>query len=179
MTTSTFDNLNFGKYTYGRPEIYWSNENAVLKVGKFCSIASGVKVYLGGNHRIDWVSTYPFGHIHQDIFDLFNGEGHPSTKGDVTIGNDVWIGANVTIMTGVTIGDGAVIANNSHVVKNVEPYTLVGGNPAKLIKYRFSSEQIQKLLEIKWWDWEDEKINKFSPLLCDKNIDHFINSATI
>ena len=169
--------MSFGKYTYGQPEIHWKNDNAKLKVGNFCSIASNVNIYLGGNHRTDWVTTYPFGHIHQTIFDNFNGVGHPSTKGDVIIGNDVWIGANVTIMSGVTIFDGAVIANNSHVVKNVEPYSLVGGNPAKLIKYRFSQEQIEKLLQIKWWFWDDEKINKFTPLLCNNNIDEFIKSA--
>ena len=78
-------------------------------------------------------------------------------------------------MSGITIGDGAVIANNSHVVKNVEPYSLVGGNPAKLIKYRFTPEQIQKLLQIKWWYWDDEKINNYSYLLCNNNIDEFIN----
>jgi virginiamycin A acetyltransferase len=81
-------------------------------------------------------------------------------------------------MSGVTIGDGAVIANNSYVVKNVEPYSLVGGNPAKLIKYRFTKEQIEKLLEIKWWDWDDEKINDFTSLLCNENIDEFIQSST-
>jgi len=80
-------------------------------------------------------------------------------------------------MSGVTIGDGSVIANNSHVVNNVAPYSLVGGNPAKLIKYRFTQEQIEKLLEIKWWDWEDDKINEYSPLLCNTDIDDFINSA--
>ena len=89
----------------------------------------------------------------------------------------LWVGDNVTIMSGVVIGDGAVIANNSHVVKNVEPYTLVGGNPAKKIKNRFTPEQIEKLLEIKWWDWEDEKINKFTPLLCNENIDEFIKQS--
>ena len=166
--------MSFCKYTYGAPAIHWENENAKLVVGKFCSIAGNVNIYLGGNHRMDWVTTYPFGHIHQNTFNNFNGEGHPSTKGDVIIGNDVWIGNNVTIMSGVIIGDGAVIANNSHVVKNVEPYSLVGGNPAKLIKYRFSKEQIEKLLEIKWWDWNDEKINQFTPLLCNNNIDAFI-----
>jgi len=89
---------------------------------------------------------------------------------------DVWIGSNVTIMSGITIGDGdgVVIANNSHVVKNVEPYSLVGGNPAKLIKYRFTKEQIEKLLEIKWWYWDDEKINKFTPIMCNNNIEEFI-----
>ena len=168
--------MSYGKYTYGKPTILWKNKDVNLFVGNFCSIASDVKIYLGGNHNTDWVTTYPFGHIHQNIFNNFNGDGHPSTKGDVIIGNDVWIGHNVTIMSGVVIGDGVVIANNSHVVKNVEPYSLVGGNPAKLIKYRFTQEQIEKLLEIKWWFWDDEKINKFTPLLCNNNIDEFINS---
>jgi virginiamycin A acetyltransferase len=77
-------------------------------------------------------------------------------------------------MSGVTIGDGAVVANNSHVVKNVEPYSIVGGNPAKLIKYRFSKEQIDALLKIEWWNWDDDRINKNVHLLCNANIDEFI-----
>ena len=169
--------MSFGQYTYGNPHIHWPSKDAKLVVGKFCSIAGNVHIYLGGNHRTDWITTYPFGHLHQNTFNTFNGEGHPSTKGDVNIGNDVWIGDNVTIMSGVTIGDGVVIANNSHVVKNIEPYSLVGGNPAKLIKYRFTSTQIEKLLELKWWNWDNEKINRFVPLLCNNNIDEFINSA--
>ena len=169
--------MSFGKYTYGSPKILWGNDNATLVVGNFCSIASNVTIYLGGNHRPECVTTYPFGHIHQNIFNNVNGIGHPSTKGNVIIGNDVWIGDNATIMSGVTIGDGCVIANNSHVVKNVEPYSIVGGNPAKLIKYRFLEQQIEKLLGIAWWNWDDEKINEFSPLLCNTNIDEFITAA--
>jgi acetyltransferase-like isoleucine patch superfamily enzyme len=169
--------MSFGKYSYGKPNIIWNNDQAKLVIGNFCSIASNVNIYLGGNHRTDWITTYPFGHIHQDKFTEFNGIGHPSTKGDVIIGNDVWIGSNVTIMSGVTIGDGVVIANNSHVVKNAEPYCLIGGNPAKFIKYRFTTEQIEKLLEIKWWFMDDEKINKLTPFLCSNNIDEFIKLA--
>lgn len=164
-----------GKYSYGTPEVKWENPDATLTIGNFCSIAANVKIYLGGNHHTDWITTYPFGHIFKGTFNSFNGDGHPCTKGSVIIGNDVWIGDNVTIMSGVTIGDGAVIANNSHVVKNVEPYSITGGNPAKLIKYRFTKDQIEKLLQIKWWNWNDSKINEYAPLLCSGNIDTFIN----
>ena len=171
--------MSVGKYTYGMHNvtIHFPNKNTKLVLGNFCSIAGNVQIYLGGNHRSDWVTTFPFGHIHKNIFNQFDGTGHPSTKGDVIIGNDVWIGDNVTIMSGVTIGDGAIIAANSHVVKHVEPYSLVGGNPAKHIKYRFTPEQIEKLLEIKWWYWDDKKINEFTPLLCNIDIDAFIKSA--
>ena len=167
--------MSFGKYTYGKPIAIWGQ--ASLVVGNFCSIGGNVNIYLGGNTRTDMVTTYPFGNIHQDIFNNFNGEEHTVSKGDVIIGNDVFIGDNVTIMSGVTIGDGAIIANNSHVVKNIEPYSLNGGNPANFIKYRFTQEQIEKLLEIKWWNWDEEKINSLIPLLRNNSIDEFIKSA--
>jgi acetyltransferase-like isoleucine patch superfamily enzyme len=168
--------MSSGKYTYGNPLLYYGDSGASYRSGKFCSIAEDVTIYLGGNHRLDWVTTYPFGHVHTDTFNTFNGAGHPSTKGDVTIGNDVWISNKVTIMSGITIGDGAVIAHGSHVVKDIEQYSFVGGNPAKHIRYRFTPEQIKALLEIKWWDWEDDKINTYLPLLCG-NIDAFINAV--
>jgi acetyltransferase-like isoleucine patch superfamily enzyme len=171
--------MDIGKYTYGNPIIHWKNDKAKLLIGKYCSIAANVNIYLGGNHRTDWITTYPFGHIHKNIFNNFNGEGHPSTKGNVIIGNDVWIGSNVTIMSGVIISDGVVIANNSHVVKNADPYTLIGGNPAKTIKKRFTDEQINKLIQIKWWDWDENKINENLILLCNEDIDKFINKHYI
>jgi acetyltransferase-like isoleucine patch superfamily enzyme len=149
--------------------------DATAKCGKFCSIANNVTIYLGNGrgHDINFVSNYPFGYINQHIFPNVNNNSR-DTNGSVTIGNDVWIGENVTIMSGVSIGDGAVIAANSHVVKNIEPYSLYGGNPAKLIKYRFTEEQITKLLEIKWWDWDNDKINKYMSLICSSNIDDYI-----
>jgi virginiamycin A acetyltransferase len=172
-----------GKYTYGECNInkHWESEGAKIIIGNFCSIAQNVNIWLGGCHNHFRVTTYPFGHINKDIFNSYNGpNSHPLIKQgghDVTIGNDVWIGANVTIMPGIKIGDGAVIANNSHVVKNVEPYSIVGGNPAKLIRHRFSPEQIEKLLKLKWWYWDDEKINTYLHLLCNNNIDEFIETA--
>jgi acetyltransferase-like isoleucine patch superfamily enzyme len=169
--------MNRGKYSYGHIHIEGENEGGKVVVGDFCSLGANLKVWVGAYHRTDWVTTYPFGHINEHIFNTFNGAGHPISKGDVIIGNDVWTGANVTIMSGVTIGDGAVIAANSHVVKNVEPYSIVGGNPAKLIRYRFTEEQIHHLLQIKWWNWPEDKINRFCPLLCSDNIDNFINAA--
>ena len=169
--------MEIGKYSYGMPQVHWEGNGAKLVIGKFCSIAGGVHIYLGGNHRTDWITTYPFGHVHQNVFPGFDGKGHPSTKGDVIIGNDVWIADNVTIMSGVVIGDGAIIANNSHVVKDVEPYTMVGGNPAKLIRYRFSKEQIQRLLEIRWWDWSEERINAFAARLCSGDIEGFLREV--
>ena len=166
-----------GKHSYGKPQIFHWGEGAKLIIGNFCSIAKGCKIYLGGNHRTDWVTTYPFGHISKKIFNKFRGKGHPSTKGNVIIGNDVWIGGNVTIMSGVKIGDGAVIANNSHIIKDVRPYNIVGGNPQQFIKLRFTEKQIDDLLKIKWWLWEDEKINNHTKLLCNTNINNFIDTV--
>jgi len=160
-----------GVYTYGTQNIILKTfgESAILKIGKFCSIARNVTVYLGGDHRTDWITTFPFGHIHEKDFP-YHGKGHPKTNGNVVIENDVWIGENVVIMSGVKISSGAVIANNSHVVKDVPPYSIYGGNPAKLIRKRFNDFTIDKLLEFAWWDKPNEEINKIIPLLCSDNI---------
>lgn len=164
--------MEVGKYTYGQNHInvLWG-EGAKLTIGKFCSIADNITVFLGGSHRVDWATTYPFGILHKEIFskDIKDAGAPLISKRDVTIGNDVWIGSNVTIMQGVKIGDGAVIGRNSHVVENVKPYSVVGGNPATLYYYRFDKETISKLLELKWWDMNDEQINNILPLLCSNN----------
>lgn len=160
-------NLHVGSFTYGQDDIQifeWG-EGASLFIGKYCSIASGLKVYLGGNHNLKRFTTYPFGHIFEDTFGDQKYTGHPLSNGDVKIGNDVWIGANSTIMSGVSVGDGAAIAANSHVIKDVKPYELVGGNPAQHIKYRFSEEVVNKLLEFKWWNYPAEQVKSLIPLL--------------
>lgn len=131
-----------------------------LIIGKFCMIASGATFIMnGGNHLTEATSAYPFAIFGGAWQHAMDGKTYP-TKGNTVIGNDVWIGHDATIMPGVTIGDGAIIATKAVVTKSVEPYTIVGGNPAKPIKKRFSEDTISKLLELKWWDWEIEKITK-------------------
>lgn len=163
------------KYSYGLENIKvrdWG-EGADVKVGSFCSIADNVTIFIGGNHRTDWITTYPFGHINQNVFP-WHGKGHPATKGDVVIGNDVWIGSGSTILSGIRIGDGAVIAANSVVVKDIPEYAIVGGNPAKVLKMRFSRKQIDKLLQNPWWELPDSRINDLIPLLCSNDIEALI-----
>lgn len=142
-----------------------------LIIGKFCMIASDVKFIMNGaNHLIKSISSFPFAIFGEDWKNAMDGKNYP-TKGNTEIGNDVWIGYNSTIMPGIKIGDGAIIATNSTVTKNVEPYSIVGGNPAKEIKKRFTKEQIEKLLEIKWWNWEIEKITTHLKNLTSGNIE--------
>lgn len=147
-----------------------------LIIGKFCMIASGVTFIMNGaNHLTDAISTYPFAIFGKGWEDAMKGKTYPS-KGDTIIGNDVWIGYNATIMAGVKIGDGAIIATNSTVTKDVEPYTIVGGNPAREIRKRFPDDVIQTLLELKWWDWDAGKITKNVQYLTSNNIDQLINA---
>jgi len=170
--------MNIGRYTYGAQGIKvksWG-EDATLTIGSFCSIAGDVQVFLGGNHRVDWITTFPFGHIHHQHFNTFSGEGHPSTNGNVVVGNDVWIGDGATILSGVSIGDGAVIAAKSVVTKDVPPYAIVGGNPAKLIRYRFDNSTITQLQDLAWWDLPDDYINKIAPLLCSTDVKELIQT---
>lgn len=166
--------FNIGDHSYGNPRIFFENSEAKLSVGKFCSIAEGVNIFLGGNHRVDWVSTYPFNKL-KDVFpEAKKIKGHPETKGSVIIENDVWIGFEATIMSGVKIGNGAVIAAGALVTKNVGDYEIWGGNPAKIIGNRFEEKQKKALLKLKWWDWDLIKIKDNVELLCSKNIDALI-----
>lgn len=169
--------LKVGRHTYGHEQIvvrHWG-EPATLTIGSFCSIADRVTVYLGGNHRADWVTTYPFSEFTDRWVTARGIEGHPATNGDVTIGNDVWIGSNATILSGANVGHGAVIGANSCVTQDVEPYAIVAGNPARLVRHRFAPAVIEQLLQISWWDWSDEQIVENVPMLCDADVDRFVS----
>lgn len=173
-----YEKYSIGDFTYGLPEIFdFSNYDDIatkptkLSIGKFCSIAN-VKIVLGSEHRTDWVSTYPFNALSKRFRHI---KGHPSTKGDIEIGNDVWIATNVTILSGVKIGDGAVIGANSLVVSDIPPYSIATGNPAKVLKKRFDDSVISQLEEIKWWNLPLGIIENHVELLQSANIEGFIS----
>lgn len=166
--------IKTGKHTYGHNNITVLNKvrERKITIGSFCSIAASCKAILGVEHRTDYVSTYPFGNIGN--WKVNKEYKHPISKGDIIICNDVWIGYNVTILSGVTIGNGAVIGANAVVSKDVEPYSIVAGNPAREIKKRFSDEQIESLLKIAWWKWPDNEIQENMHLLMNTDINQFI-----
>lgn len=139
-----------------------------LIIGRFCSIGSGAVFVKAGNqgHRADWHSTYPF---HYMSFFSEAPDGY-LPKGDTVVGNDVWIGSEAMVLPGVHIGHGAIIAARAVVTRDVPPYTIVGGNPAKVIRERFSSQKIAELLAMAWWDWDDEKIRENLSMLCSENL---------
>lgn len=157
-----------GEYTYGTPRIIRFETNETLSIGRYCSIASDVVILLGGEHRPNFISTYPF---HKRIPNNEHLTAEPSSKGPVIIGNDVWIGNGARIFSGVTIGNGAVIGGGAIIVKNVPPYAIVAGNPARVIRYRFDEAQIALLQSIAWWDWPAEKVAAAAPVLMSGDLD--------
>ncbi|MEH7887628.1 type B chloramphenicol O-acetyltransferase [Elizabethkingia meningoseptica] len=143
-----------------------------LIIGSYCSIGTGASFIMAGNqgHRYEWISSFPF--FYMSEVDCFkNSKDAFSNAGDTIIGNDVWIGGEAMIMPGIKIGDGAVIGSRALVTKDVEAYTVVGGNPAKQIKKRFSEKHIEMLLEMKWWDWDESILADAMPILCSADID--------
>lgn len=142
-----------------------------LVIGSFCSIGSGAAFIMAGNqgHRNDWISTFPFFWM-PEVEAFAGAENGYRGAGDTVIGNDVWIGSEAIIMPGVRIGDGAVIGTRALVTRDVEPYAIVGGNPAKVIRKRFDEPEIAMLLELKWWDWTDDQLHEVMPILTSGNI---------
>jgi acetyltransferase-like isoleucine patch superfamily enzyme len=168
---------DIGAYTYGIPTII-DERLSTLTIGRFCSIAANVNIALG-HHRMDIVSTYPFETLNSWMQDWPGSPDIPDhgTNGNVVIGSDVWIASGVFIASGVTIGHGAVVAAQSVVTKDVPPYAVVGGNTAKIIRYRFDEVTIARLLKLRWWDWPAEKINRCLPLMISDNIEAFLEQA--
>lgn len=176
----TSPNIEVGDYTYyddpDGPENFEANVlyhfpfiGDKLKIGKFCAIAKDVTFIMNGaNHKVSGFSTYPFYIFGNGWEKVLPSEGELPYKGDTVIGNDVWLGYESTIMPGVSIGHGAIIASKSVVTADVPAYSVVGGNPAKVLKLRFDEATIEKLLSIAWWDWSAEKITE--------NLEAIVNS---
>ena len=142
-----------------------------LVVGSFCSIGSGAAFIMSGNqgHRHDWISSFPFFYM-KEVPEFATARDGYAKAGDTTVGNDVWIGSEAIIMPGITIGHGAVIGTRALVTRDVEPYTIVGGNPAKPIRKRFGEAEIAMLLELGWWNWDIPHLEAAMPLLTSGDI---------
>ncbi len=164
-----------GRWSYGDLRVRgYGGQEGVFELGSFCSVGRSVQIFVGGEHRPDWVTTFPFSIVWKKHGHI---TGTPRTKGDVIIGNDVWIGAEALVMSGVRIGDGAVIGAGSVVTRDVPPYGVVAGNPARLIKMRFDEKTVGRLLKIRWWEWDDERIDRAIPLLLSDEIEAFLKAA--
>jgi acetyltransferase-like isoleucine patch superfamily enzyme len=173
QTRDALPQHDIGRATYGVPKLPgWAL--ADLRIGAFCSIAADVTIFLGGEHRSDWTTTFPF----PDFWPAARSiGGFRRAKGDVVIGNDVWIGRSATILSGVTIGDGSIIGAGSLVTTDVPPYTIVAGNPAARIRARFDPATVERLLAVGWWNWEDARIERYLPLMLSDRIEDFLNAA--
>lgn len=164
---------DIGRWSYGGLRVPQYRVSGNLSIGSFCSFAANTMILLGGDHNPRHVSTFPFGVLMGGV----PAAAHASTRGDVVIGNDVWVGLNATILSGVTIGDGAVIGANSLVARDIPPYAIAAGNPARVVRMRFPQEVIDELMKVAWWTWSDEDIKRAAPLLLDENIEAFLVHA--
>ncbi|MDP2070954.1 CatB-related O-acetyltransferase [Methylotenera sp.] len=163
-------NYTIGTASYGLPIVHDNHGLTTLKIGAYCSIASNVQIFLGGQHCINWVSSYPFPFFFHMDASFREKSLAADSRGDVIIGSDVWLCANCIILSGVTIGHGAVIANGAIISRDVEPYAVMAGNPAKLVKWRFEEPTRKALLESKWWEWPEDEISRVMENLCSDDI---------
>lgn len=168
------DKYSYGFGSYGLPVVEDWDEGATLKIGSYCSIAMGAKIFLGGHHRADWISTYPFPAKVEEAEHIVD---YGVSRGDVIIGSDVWLCSNSMILSGVTVGHGAVVAAGAVVARDVAPYSIVAGNPARHVRWRFDEETRKVLLAIAWWDWPEQEVRKISPLLCSGNVQGLLDYA--
>lgn len=169
-----YPHYKMGVNCYGVPKVKHEHPDAILSIGNYCSIAKKVEIFLGGNHRIDWVSSYPFPPFFSQASHI---QHYVTTRGNVDIGSDVWLCENCTILSGITIGHGAVIANGAVVTKDVAPYAIVAGNPAKHIRWRFDEPTREALLKSAWWDWPEDEVLSIVDKLCSDDISTFLDYA--
>lgn len=168
-----------GEFSYGKPKVRFPESGKKLTIGRFCSIADKVEILLGGNHRLDWGTTYPFSALRDLWPSAPETDEYHSSRGDVTIGHDVWLGSGAIVLSGVTIGHGAVVAAHAVVTRDVPPYAIVGGNPAKVIRYRFDEATIAALLEAGWWELPREKVATLIPLLQSDRIRELVAAVRV
>lgn len=164
--------VTVGRFTYGQPQLKLWDASERIVIGAFCSIADEVTILGGGEHKLEWVTTYPLRIALGDA--LAGRDGHPATKGPTVIGNDVWLGHGATILSGVRIGDGAAVGAGAVVASDVAPYQVVAGNPARVVRSRFPAAQAEALLAIAWWEWPLEKIRDEVGGLCGDDVATFI-----
>ena len=169
-----YPGYEIGRGSYGLPLVHDWQEGSTLRIGAYCSIAEGVQIFLGGHHRADWVTTYPFPALVAQASHIQEFSG---THGDVTVGSDVWLCSNCTLLSGVTIGHGAIVAAGALVTKDVEPYAVVGGNPARFLRWRFPEEQREQLLASAWWQWPEAELHGLGDKLCSTDIEGFLAYA--
>ena len=160
--------VEMGAGSYGRPRVYYfepaGTSRPHVRIGRYCSIAADVTFVVNGDHRLDWVTTYPI----SVRFGLPNADrdGHPRNTGPVIVGNDVWIGHGALVLGGVTIGDGAVIGAGAVVTSDVRPFAIAAGNPAREIRRRFDDEIVNELFKLRWWDLDESEVQSMAHLLC-------------
>jgi len=160
-----------GRHSYGDVRVVGKGQ---VTIGNYCSLAAGVQAIILDDHHVDWISTFPFLERLRILGAPISSLHQDST---IVIENDVWVGTNAILLEGSHICNGAVVGSFSVVHGEIPSYSVAVGNPARVVKYRFTESQIKALLEIKWWDWPDDKVKKYAPLLCSPSVDEFI--ATI
>jgi chloramphenicol O-acetyltransferase type B len=170
----TYPRYTLGVGTYGLPKVHDDDEGTTLRIGAYCSISSEVQIFLGKNHRVDWVSSYPFPAFFVEAKHI---PEFGVSRGDVTIGSDVWLCANCMILSGVTVGHGAVIGAGAVVTRDVQPYSVVAGNPAKHVRWRFDEKMRQELLATAWWDWPEAELRGIVEILCSDRIPELLDYA--